>query len=106
MSEQDHGGTEKAVTEDEIMITAQLAALDLDRSDRDRFATALNEILHHFEAISQIDVAESSEISPVVRQITVDSLRSDQPVVTQVADVRNAAPDFEEDFFFVPRVIL
>lgn len=92
------------LTPEEVEHVALLGRLKLTEEERARFTTQLNSILEYFEQLQQIDTAGVPPMSHAVALTNV--LREDepQPSLTPEEALQNA-PDREDDFFRVPRVI-
>jgi aspartyl-tRNA(Asn)/glutamyl-tRNA(Gln) amidotransferase subunit C len=92
------------LTPEEVEHVALLGRLKLTEEERERFTTQLNSILEYFEQLQQIDTTGVPPMSHAVAVTNV--LREDepQPSLTPEEALRNA-PDREEDYFRVPRVI-
>jgi len=92
------------LTRDELETTAELAALELDEESLASLFRALATVLEHFEVISGVEVSEAPHGTPVERSVELAALRADEGMPQAVDALHAAAPDFEEGFFFVPRV--
>lgn len=98
--------TATRLTRAEIEATADLAALELDEESLARLSRALATVLEHFEVIAKVEVPGTLHGTPVERSVGLADLRPDEGRQQGVSSLHAAAPDFEEGFFFVPRVIL
>jgi len=90
---------------EEIRVTAELAALELDAESAAALVDGLAVLLEHFAAIAEVGSPESVPASPTDNPVDLVSLREDRVEDAKKASLHAAAPDFEEGFFFVPRVL-
>jgi aspartyl-tRNA(Asn)/glutamyl-tRNA(Gln) amidotransferase subunit C len=83
---------------------AHLARLELTPEEEEQFTSQLNDILNHVEQLSELD---TREVSPTTRAIDVSNIvRPDHSKVTENReDILNCAPDREDDFFRVPKIL-
>ena len=104
------------VTEKEVSYVADLANLELTAEERTRMVRDLNSILGYIDTLSELDTKDV----PPMAQVSVAqgggnkqgsaaieyALRDDQlrPSLPHEAALANA-PDHNEDFFKVPKVI-
>lgn len=80
---------------------ARLARLELTDAERDKMAVELSKILHHIEAIQQLDLAGVEPTSHIVD--VVNALRADVPVPSlDPAVALAAAPEPTPAGFGVP----
>ena len=88
----------------EILHVARLARLQLDGPDAAQLAQQLSGILDHFAAMSAID---TSGVAPMAHPIVhVARLRFDSVTESdQRALLQAGAPQVENGYFLVPRVI-
>ena len=93
------------LTEDEVKITAELAAIELDEHSLSELTKSLRVVLQHFEVISKIDVNSNVCSSPIEKWVDMDKLRDDTPRTIDIGPVVRNAPDFEDGYFFVPRIL-
>ena len=97
MSERADDGT-GAVDEAEIRHVAELARIDLEDEEIDRFAGQFADILGHFEALDSVPEVDSEpELVNVLRPDEAESCLS------QVEALRNA-PETEDGYFKGPKV--
>ncbi|HKJ60117.1 MAG TPA: Asp-tRNA(Asn)/Glu-tRNA(Gln) amidotransferase subunit GatC [Halobacteriales archaeon] len=86
------------VDDEEIRHVAELARIDLDESEVDRFAEQFADILDYFEALDSVPSVESEpDLVNVLRPDEVESC------LDQSAALRNAA-ETEDGYFKGPRV--
>ena len=88
----------------EILHVARLARLRLEDADASRFAQELTGILGHFAAMSAMD---TSGVAPMAHPIvSVARTRPDRVTeVDQRAALQNGAPQVDNGYYLVPRVI-
>jgi len=92
------------LTPEEVEHVALLGRLKLTEEERARFTTQLNSILEYFEQLQQIDTTGVPPMSHAVEITNVFREDAPQPSLTPDEALQNA-PDREEDYFQVPRVI-
>jgi aspartyl/glutamyl-tRNA(Asn/Gln) amidotransferase C subunit len=106
-------GTNGIISETEVQATADLSELELGADELLKATAALAEMLEHFEIISQVRTDERELRNPVENRFRLDDCRPDLPrtsheMPTAVPSpdhaLLEAAPDFEDAFFFVPRI--
>ncbi|CCQ35849.1 aspartyl/glutamyl-tRNA(Asn/Gln) amidotransferase subunit C [Natronomonas moolapensis 8.8.11] len=86
------------VDDEEVRHVAQLARIDLDDEEVERFTGQFAEILEHFEALDDVpEVDPSPELANVMRPDEVES------GLTQEEALRNA-PETEDGYFKGPSV--
>jgi aspartyl-tRNA(Asn)/glutamyl-tRNA(Gln) amidotransferase subunit C len=92
------------ITREEVETTAALARLALTDEERDRLVRELDAILLYMEKLAALDV---SSVEPMTHAVALSCpLRDDArgPQLGQEAALAGA-PDREEGFFRVPRII-
>jgi len=86
------------VDDEEIGHVAELARIDLDESEVDRFAEQFADILDYFEALDSVPAVESEpDLVNVLRPDEVESC------LDQAEALKNA-PETEDGYFKGPRV--
>lgn len=86
------------VDDEEVRHVAQLARVDLDDEEVERFAGQFAEILEHFEALDEVpEVDPDPELANVMRPDEVEE------GLTQEEALRNA-PETEDGYFKGPTV--
>jgi len=86
------------VDDEEVRHVAQLARVDLDDEEVERFAGQFAEILEHFEALDDVpEVDPEPELANVMRPDEVEA------GLTQEEALRNA-PETEDGYFKGPNV--
>lgn len=96
----------KSISKEEVPRTAYLARLDLSSSEINKFSEQLASVLANF---SQIDKIETKDI-PITAQVTglEDVLVEDNEkmkIKVSREDILANAPEQEEGFLVVPRVL-
>jgi len=92
------------LTPEEVEHVALLGRLKLTEEERARFTTQLNSILEYFEQLQQIDTTGVPPMSHAVAITNVFREDEPQPALTPDEALQNA-PDRDNDYFRVPRVI-
>ncbi|MEL7224408.1 MAG: Asp-tRNA(Asn)/Glu-tRNA(Gln) amidotransferase subunit GatC [Cyanobacteria bacterium P01_D01_bin.36] len=89
---------------DQVRKVANLARLELSETEQQQFTGQLNNIL---EYIQQLDELDTSDVPPTTRAIEVSNItRPDQlEVFAEREAILDSAPDREEDFFKVPKIM-
>ncbi|QLH78026.1 Asp-tRNA(Asn)/Glu-tRNA(Gln) amidotransferase subunit GatC [Halosimplex rubrum] len=90
--------TENAVEPEEVRHVAQLARIDLDDEEVDRFTDKFADILGYFETLDEVpEVDEEEELANVMRPDEVrDSLPQEEAL--------DNAPESEDGYFKGPNV--
>lgn len=92
------------ITKKEVMDTAELARLEINEDELDKFITQLGNILEYIKDLNQIDTTDVEPTSHVLELST--PLRDDEVVQELTADqALENAPESEDGFFVVPKVI-
>ena len=99
------------ITEEEVRLTAALSELHLDDAELPRITAALEAMLSHFEVVSRVagGDADDGATNPVENRVSLADCRADEPraaglPATVRRDLTAASPDFEDEFYFVPRI--
>jgi len=89
---------------DQVRKIARLARLQLTEAEEQQFTGQLNSIL---EYVRQLDELDTEDVLPTTRAIEVSNItRLDQlEVFVNREDILNSAPDREDDFFKVPKIM-
>jgi aspartyl-tRNA(Asn)/glutamyl-tRNA(Gln) amidotransferase subunit C len=93
-----------SLSTEEVRKVAQLARLHLTADEEARFATQLSNILDYIEQLNELDV---EGVEPTTRAIDVSNIMRDdqlEPCPDREA-LLNRAPDRDEDFFKVPKIL-
>jgi aspartyl-tRNA(Asn)/glutamyl-tRNA(Gln) amidotransferase subunit C len=93
-----------SLTDQDVNHVARLARLSLTEEERVRMRTQLGKILDHIAALNKYDTADVPPTSHVVAQPNTG--REDDPrVFDNIEGILAGAPDKEDVFFKVPKVI-
>jgi aspartyl-tRNA(Asn)/glutamyl-tRNA(Gln) amidotransferase subunit C len=89
---------------DQVHKVALLARLELTPEEEEKYAKQMSSILDYFEQLSELD---TSSVEPTTRAIDVSNItRIDATVAySNLEGIYQAAPDREEDFFKVPKIL-
>jgi len=89
---------------EQVRKVATLARLELSEAEEQQFTGQLNNIL---EYVQQLDELETGDVPPTTRAIEVSNItRPDQlEVFAAREEILDSAPDREEDFFKVPKIM-
>jgi aspartyl-tRNA(Asn)/glutamyl-tRNA(Gln) amidotransferase subunit C len=86
------------VDDEEVSHVAQLARVDLEEDERERFAEQFDDILDYFDALDDVpEMKPDSELANVMRPDEVEA------GLTQTEALRNA-PETEDGYFKGPKV--
>jgi aspartyl-tRNA(Asn)/glutamyl-tRNA(Gln) amidotransferase subunit C len=89
---------------EQVHKVALLARLELTPDEEEKYAVQMSSILDYFEQLSELD---TDGVEPTTRAIDLSNItRLDAQISYQNLDgIFNAAPDQEEDFFKVPKIM-
>ncbi|MGB7487768.1 MAG: Asp-tRNA(Asn)/Glu-tRNA(Gln) amidotransferase subunit GatC [Phormidesmis sp.] len=89
---------------EQVRKVAMLARLELSEAEEQQFTGQLNSIL---EYVQQLDELDTQDVVPTTRAIEVSNItRPDQlEVFADRKAILESAPDREEDFFKVPKIM-
>lgn len=89
---------------DQVRKVANLARLQLTEAEQQQFTGQLNRIL---EYVQQLDELDTTDIAPTTRAIEVSNItRPDRlEIFAEREAILASAPDREEDFFKVPKIL-
>jgi aspartyl-tRNA(Asn)/glutamyl-tRNA(Gln) amidotransferase subunit C len=89
---------------EQVHKVALLARLELTEAEEEQYARQMSSILDYFEQLSELD---TENVEPTTRAIDMSNItRLDtQSSYQNLAEIYAAAPDREEDFFKVPRIM-
>ena len=89
---------------DQVRKVASLARLELSEAEEQQFTSQLNSILDY---VQQLDELDTQDVPPTTRAIEVSNITRPDRLVTfgDREDILNSAPDREEDFFKVPKIM-
>jgi aspartyl-tRNA(Asn)/glutamyl-tRNA(Gln) amidotransferase subunit C len=93
-----------SITKEDVIKVANLARLELTEAETNEFAPQLNAILDYFEELQELD---TENVEPTTRAIDVNNItRADeQKTYDDRESLLNSAPDREDDFFRVPKIL-
>jgi aspartyl/glutamyl-tRNA(Asn/Gln) amidotransferase C subunit len=94
-----------SVSIEETRAIADLALIEVDDEDLAELREALEVVLEHFSVIEKVELEDGGLGSPVERPCRHDELRDDIGLPPRAEEAVRAAPDFEDNLFFVPRVV-
>lgn len=93
-----------SVTRDDVAYIAELARLRFSEDEMVTMTTQLNSILHYVEKLNEVDTEGVEPLSGIHDEVNV--LRDDvesRSIPTE--DALRAAPDRDDRFFKVPKVL-
>lgn len=97
--------SKEIISNEELKTTIVLANINVDEEEFTRLLDGLNKILEYFDVISlESNYREDSELY-MQAEVSFQNLRQDKANRVSHAETKSNAPDFEEDYFFVPRII-
>lgn len=90
--------------QEQVRKVAHLARLELTTAEEEQFTTQLSGILDYFEQLSEID---TSDVSPTARMVDLSNVTRQDQLLTfgDREAILDCAPDAEEDFFKVPKIV-
>jgi aspartyl-tRNA(Asn)/glutamyl-tRNA(Gln) amidotransferase subunit C len=92
------------ITRQEVEHVARLARLELSEEEKARMTEQLDAILGYMDKLNQLDTSQVEPMTTVIPMVSVmreDEVRPSLPVEEALAN----APDREDAFFRVPRII-
>jgi aspartyl-tRNA(Asn)/glutamyl-tRNA(Gln) amidotransferase subunit C len=93
------------ITDQDVAYVADLANLELTSAERERMVRDLNSILGFIDRLNELD---TTDVPPMAQTLMPPSevIREDapKPSLAHESALKNA-PDADEDFFKVPKVI-
>ena len=96
------------ITREDVVRVAELAYLDLSEDELEKYRRQIDEILDYIGKLNELD---TSGVEPMAQVLADDqaadaTMREDLVVPSAVAeDVLRQAPDAEQPYFRVPKVI-
>lgn len=89
---------------EQVHKVALLARLELTPDEEEKYAVQMSSILDYFEQLSELD---TTDVDPTTRAIDLKNItRLDEQLSYQnLTGILEAAPDREEDFFKVPKIM-
>lgn len=93
-----------AVTKQEVEKIAELARLEFNENEIEHLTKDMNQILHHMDKLNELD---TSNVEPLSHPIEVKNVFRDDELKSSIKreDALKNAPDKDEEFFKVPKVI-
>ncbi len=89
----------------EIDLTAELALLEITDDERDRLEREIPELLEHFSAMNEVDIAGLEPTTHALQEgnrLRQDVLRPDASIADEILE---QAPDLEDRFIAIPNVL-
>lgn len=93
-----------SVSKNDVEYIAKLARLKFDDNELESFTTQLNEILSYVEKLNELDTENVEPLSHPVEGNNVFREDEVKPCVEREEALKNA-PDKNEEYFKVPKVI-
>ncbi len=92
------------ITTDEVLHVAKLARLKIDEKDLERLAEQLGSVLQYVESLNMVD---TSGVVPTTHALsTQNAFRPDDAhTSTDRGNALSNAPETEDGFFIVPKII-
>jgi aspartyl-tRNA(Asn)/glutamyl-tRNA(Gln) amidotransferase subunit C len=87
-------------SKEELLKVAKLSALNLSDEEITTFQGQLNKVLNFIDQIKEVKITETAE---QIRNKNI--LREDEIIPTDSADILNLAPDKQESYFVVPKIL-
>ncbi|BAQ65885.1 Asp-tRNA(Asn)/Glu-tRNA(Gln) amidotransferase subunit GatC [Geminocystis sp. NIES-3709] len=93
-----------SLSKEEVKKVANLARLQITTAEEEEFAPQLNAILDYFEQLKELD---TENVQPTTRAIELSNItREDKQTTYEDREsLLNCAPEREEDFFRVPKIM-
>lgn len=93
-----------SLSKEEVKKVANLARLQITDKEEEEFAPQLNAILDYFEQLKELN---TDNVQPTTRAIEVSNItRTDTQVTYEDREsLLNCAPQREDDFFRVPKIL-
>lgn len=93
-----------SLSKEEVRKVANLARLEIIPEEESSFATQLSSILDYFEQIGELN---TDNVLPMTRAIEVYNItREDKQFSnSERENILNSAPEREDDFFRVPKIM-
>jgi len=93
-----------SLTREEVKKVANLARLEISPEEEANFAVQLSSILDYF---AQIEELNTDDVQPMTRAIEVVNITREDKQVTnsERENILNSAPEREDDFFRVPKIM-
>lgn len=93
-----------SLSKEEVKKVANLARLKITAEEEASFAPQLSSILDYFEQIQELD---TDDVEPMTRAIDVSNITREDKQVTysERENILDSAPEREDDFFRVPKIM-
>lgn len=93
-----------SLSREDVKKVANLARLQITENEEEEFAPQLNAILDYFEQLKELD---TENVQPTTRAIEVSNItRTDTQVTYEDREsLLNSAPEREDNFFRVPKIL-
>jgi aspartyl-tRNA(Asn)/glutamyl-tRNA(Gln) amidotransferase subunit C len=93
-----------AVTKQEVEKIAELARLEFNENEIAHLTNEMNQILHHMDKLNELD---TSNVEPLLHPIEVKNVFREDELKESInrEDALKNAPEKDEEFFKVPKVI-
>jgi aspartyl-tRNA(Asn)/glutamyl-tRNA(Gln) amidotransferase subunit C len=93
-----------SLSKEEVKKVANLARLEITEKEEEEFAPQLNAILDYFEQLKELD---TENVQPTTRAIEVSNITREDTQFTYEdrESLLNSAPEREDDFFRVPKIL-
>jgi aspartyl-tRNA(Asn)/glutamyl-tRNA(Gln) amidotransferase subunit C len=93
-----------SVTAKDVAYIAELARLRFSDDEKERMTSELNEILHYIEKLNEV---ETEGVEPLSGIHDISNFLRDDTAIPSLSqeDVLHNAPDRQDRFFKVPKVI-
>lgn len=93
-----------SLSREEVKKVANLARLEITPEEEANFAIQLSSILDYF---AQIEELNTDKVQPMTRAIEVVNITREDKQVTnsERENILNSAPEREDDFFRVPKIM-
>ncbi len=92
------------ISKQEVLDTAELARLEFEDSSLEKFTEQLGRILEYIEDLNELDTDGVEPTSHVLELKTPLREDSVEQLITTEEALKNA-PEIDDDFFVVPKVI-
>jgi aspartyl-tRNA(Asn)/glutamyl-tRNA(Gln) amidotransferase subunit C len=92
------------ITRKEVEHVAWLARLELTEEEKERMTVQLDSILGYIDKLNKLDTSNVEPTTTVIPMVSVTREDEARPSLKQDEALANA-PDRQDDFFRVPRII-
>lgn len=93
-----------SVTKENVAYIAELARLRFTEPEQERMTDELNMILHYIEKLNEVDTEGVAPLNTIHDQMNVLRADVEHKPLTNAEALKNA-PDSQDRFFKVPKVI-